>query len=81
MASITGTLPAKIGARPEWACPDRPGNGTLPLMEIALVKAAGPGDRDRGVKRLEQRWVVVPPGGTLRLSWPLPPDCFAEAVP
>jgi hypothetical protein len=203
-------------ARPEWACPDRPGNGTLPLMEIALVKAAGPGDRDRaylevdgvtrrgavhvihdlphlavesvfgitdglwaelaagshaaasraatardpkrhkqgrivsgaaariptgqwltpghrrakaitncvtnrwgdgpdtphgvrdrvaragdpalagllarvddatiamairGVKHLDQRWVVVPPGGMLRLSWPLPPDFFTEAVP
>jgi hypothetical protein len=73
-------------------------------MEIALVKAAGPGDRDRsylevdgvtrrgaddatiarairGVKHLDQRWVVVPPGGTLRLSWPLPPDFFTEAVP
>ncbi|HYB46126.1 MAG TPA: hypothetical protein VED20_02035 [Streptosporangiaceae bacterium] len=26
-----------------------------------------------GVWDLEQRWMAVPPGGTLRLSWPLPP--------
>jgi hypothetical protein len=25
----------------------------------------------RGVRDLAQRWIVVPPGGTLRLSWPL----------
>ena len=25
----------------------------------------------RGVRDLEQRWMAVPPGGTLRLSWPL----------
>jgi len=35
----------------------------------------------RGVKHLEQRWMVVPPGGTLRLSWPLPRAFFAGAVP
>jgi hypothetical protein len=35
----------------------------------------------RGVKHLEQRWMVVPPGGTLRLSWPLPRAFFAAAVP
>ena len=34
----------------------------------------------QGVRDLEQRWMVVPPGGTLRLSWPLPPDFFAEAA-
>src|SRR6266513_1039690 len=47
MAFITGTLPAKIEPGRNGACPDCAGNGTLPLMEIALVKAAGPGDRDR----------------------------------
>jgi len=35
----------------------------------------------RGVRHLEQCWLAVPPGGTLRLSWPLPPDFFAGAVP
>jgi hypothetical protein len=30
----------------------------------------------RGVRDLEQRWMAVPPGGTLRLSWPLTPDVF-----
>ncbi len=34
----------------------------------------------RGVKHLEQRWMVVPPGGTLRLSWPLPREFFAGAA-
>jgi hypothetical protein len=42
-------------------------------MEIALAI--------RGVRHLEQRWMVVPPGGTLRLSWPLPRAFFAGAVP
>ena len=31
----------------------------------------------RGVRDLEQRWMAVPPGGTLRLSWPLAPGFFA----
>ena len=34
----------------------------------------------RGVKDLEQRWMAVPPGGTLRLSWPLPCEFFAGAA-
>jgi hypothetical protein len=34
----------------------------------------------RGVKQLEQRWMAVTPGGTLRLSWPLPGDFFAGAA-
>ena len=32
----------------------------------------------RGVRDLEQRWLAVPPGGTLRLCWPLAPYVFAE---
>jgi hypothetical protein len=32
----------------------------------------------RGVQDLEERWIAVPPGGTLRLSWPLPRDLFAR---
>ena len=32
----------------------------------------------RGVRDLEQRWLAVPPGGTLRLCWPLAHDFFAE---
>ncbi len=31
----------------------------------------------RGVRDLEQRWLAVPPGGTLRLCWPLARDFFA----
>jgi hypothetical protein len=31
----------------------------------------------RGVRELEHRWLMVPPGGTLKLSWPLAPDFFA----
>ncbi len=34
----------------------------------------------RGVRDLEERWMAVPPGGTLRLSWPLPRDFFAPAA-
>ncbi len=32
----------------------------------------------RGVRDLEQRWLAVPPGGTLRLCWPLARDFFAR---
>src|SRR5580693_4375095 len=32
----------------------------------------------QGTRDLEQRWLAVPPGGTLRLCWPLPPDFFAR---
>jgi hypothetical protein len=31
----------------------------------------------RGVQELEQRWLAVPPGKTLRLSWPLAHDFLA----
>ena len=34
----------------------------------------------RGVRDLERRWMAVPSGGKLRLSWPLPPDFSAEAT-
>ena len=30
----------------------------------------------RAVRDLEQRWLAVPPGGTLRLRWPLARDFF-----
>lgn len=30
----------------------------------------------QGVRDLEKRWMTVPPGGALRLSWPLPPGFF-----
>lgn len=33
----------------------------------------------RGVRDLEQRWMAVPPGGKLSLSWPLGRDFFAVA--
>jgi hypothetical protein len=29
-----------------------------------------------GVRDLEQRWMAMPPGGTLTLSWPLRRDLF-----
>lgn len=35
----------------------------------------------RGVRDLEQRWLALPPGQTLRLSWPLRRDFFAPAPP
>ncbi len=31
----------------------------------------------RDVPDLEERWMGVPPGATLRLSWPLARDFFA----
>jgi hypothetical protein len=34
----------------------------------------------RGVRDLERRWMAVPPGGTLRLSWPLARDFFGGAT-
>jgi hypothetical protein len=34
----------------------------------------------RGVQDLQERWMTVPPGGTLRLSWPLARDFFAWAA-
>jgi hypothetical protein len=34
----------------------------------------------RGVKDLERRWLALPPGGKLTLSWPLPRDAFAGAA-
>jgi hypothetical protein len=34
----------------------------------------------RGVRNLEQRWMAVPPGGTLRLSWPLGRGFLAGAA-
>ena len=33
-----------------------------------------------GVRNLQQRWMAMPPGGTLRLSRPLPPGFFARAT-
>jgi hypothetical protein len=30
-----------------------------------------------GVRELEHRWIAVPPGGTLRLTWPVPRTFFA----
>lgn len=33
-----------------------------------------------GVQDLDQRWMAVPPGGKLRLFWPLPRDFFAGAM-
>ena len=34
----------------------------------------------RGVQDLERRWVAVPPGGKLKLFWPLARDFFAGAT-
>jgi hypothetical protein len=33
-----------------------------------------------GVRDLERRWMAVPPGGKLRLFWPLARDFFARAT-
>jgi hypothetical protein len=32
-----------------------------------------------GVEDLQRRWLAVPPGEKLTLSWPLLPDTFAGA--
>ena len=34
----------------------------------------------RGVRDLERRWLAAPPGGTLRLFWPLARDFFDGAT-
>ena len=34
----------------------------------------------RGVRDLERRWLAVPPGGTLKLVWPLARDFFTGAA-
>jgi hypothetical protein len=34
----------------------------------------------RGVRDLERRWLAVPPGGKLKLVWPLARDFFAGAT-
>jgi len=34
----------------------------------------------QGVRDLEQCWIAVPPGGTLRLSWPLPHSFLGGAA-
>jgi len=34
----------------------------------------------RGVRDLERRWLAVPPGGKLKLVWPLARDFFAGAA-
>jgi hypothetical protein len=33
-----------------------------------------------GVRRLYRQWRMLPPGGTLRLTWPLGPEWLPEAV-
>jgi hypothetical protein len=32
----------------------------------------------QGIRDLEQRWMALPPGGSLRLSWPLERDFLSE---
>ena len=44
-------------------------------MDVTLVKASGPWDRDRAV---ELRWLQTPPGGTLGLARPLPIEALHE---
>jgi hypothetical protein len=58
----------------------RAGDQSLPGL-LARVDDATIAMAIRGVKHLEQGWMVLPPGGTLRLSWPLPRDFFPGAVP
>ena len=57
---------------------DRAARQDSPALESALTRV----DDEtialaiRGVRDLVQRWMAVPPGGTLRLSWPLARDFF-----
>ena len=59
---------------PHHAAPDETRRTTLPWA------VNYPGSRrvaTRDVRDLEERWIGVPPGATLRLSWPLARDFFA----
>jgi hypothetical protein len=55
---------------------DRVARQDSPALEVLLAQV----DDEtialaiRGVRDLMQRWMTVPPGGTLRLSWPLARD-------
>src|ERR1700746_2803025 len=44
---------------------------------VAHLRAPPGQDDHRGVRDLEERWMAVPPDGTLRLFWPLPHDLSA----
>jgi hypothetical protein len=59
---------------PHHATPDEARRTTLPWAVNC------PGSRRvaiRDVRDLEERWIRVPPGATLRLSWPLARDFVA----
>ena len=63
------------GVRERAARQDNPVlTGLLARMDDETIIAA-----IRGVRDLEQRWMAVPPGGKLSLSWPLGRDFFAGA--
>jgi len=48
---------------------------SLPLDDLlARVDDETIASAIRGVRDLQQQWLAVPPGGKLRLSWPLRPD-------
>ena len=58
---------------PHHATPEEARRTTLPWA------VDYPGSRrvaTRDVRDLEERWIGVPPGATLRLSWPLARDFF-----
>ncbi len=58
---------------------DRAGRANDPQLSAVLAKVddATIATAIRGVRDLEQRWITLPPGGKLRLSWPLPRGFFA----
>jgi hypothetical protein len=61
---------------------DRAGRQRDPSLEdlLASVNDETIAVAIRGVRDLEERWMAVPPGGNLRLSWPLAPDFFAGST-
>jgi hypothetical protein len=62
------------GVRDRAARQDDPSlHELLARIDDQTIAAAIQGARD-----LVQRWLAAPPGGTLRLCWPLPRDFFAR---
>lgn len=49
--------------------------GTRPVVDDDTIAMA-----IRGVRDLGNRWMAVPPGGKLVLSWPLVSGFFGEAT-
>jgi hypothetical protein len=60
---------------------DRVARASDPSLQDLLTRVDDEtiGTAIRGVRDLERRWLAVPPGGKLKLVWPLARDFFAGA--